>query len=139
MNKNLKESIKRVKELQKKGLVYIPDDLEGTVEPNYQLLAAIIENMNIGMSRDDYNRMRNDEEMLIYELALSSFSEKDLISEQDIEFKEKIIKEYVDVSEPVLICDSYCFTLKFDLLQEIYEKALKQIKDGKFKNYIFCK
>lgn len=137
MNKILKENIKRAKKLQKKGLVYIPDDLEGTVEPNYQLLAAIIENINIGMSRDYYNKMRSDEGKLIYELALSSFNEEELISEQDIEFKEKIIRTYIDVSDPVLICNSYCFTPKFDLLQGIYEKALKQIKDGKFKNYIF--
>lgn len=35
------------------------------------------------------------------------------------------------------IFDMYVFNYKMDKLKELYEKALLQIKEGKFKNVIF--
>lgn len=137
MNKNSKENITRLKGLKSKGLVYFTDDLEADIEPNYQLLALLIENINIEIGRDLYCSLNGNEENLINELALLTFKDEDLISDADIEFKENLIKMYIDVSNPVLICGSYCFLPKFNSLEVVYDKALKQIKDGKFKNYIF--
>lgn len=136
MDKHLKETIKTVKSLQKKGLLYMRDSIGLEVEPNYQVLVSIVENLNLVMDKEVYDLINNREE-LIYELALLGFKEDDLIDDTDIEFMEYIIKEYIDVKNPVLVEGFYIFTIEMDKLQNVYEKALKQIKEEKFKNCIF--
>ncbi|RMD03209.1 hypothetical protein D9O40_03440 [Clostridium autoethanogenum] len=137
MNKNLRHAIRTVKELQRKELLYMSDDIRLKVEPNYQLLASIIEDVDLSMDKEYYDKIKNNSEDLIYELVMSSFKDDDFISEADIELMEYIIKEYIDVKAPFLFEDTYMFNVKMDKLQSLYEKALKQIKEGKFKNYLF--
>lgn len=137
MNKNLRHAIRTVKELQKKELLYMSDDIGLKVEPNYQVLASIIEDVDLSMDKEYYDKIKNNSEDLIYELVISSFKDDDFISEADIELMEYIIKEYIDVKAPFLFEDTYMFNVKMDKLQSLYEKALKQIKEGKFKNYLF--
>ncbi|KEI05951.1 hypothetical protein [Clostridium botulinum] len=136
MDKHLKETIKTVKSLQKKDLLYMRGSISLEVEPNYQVLASIVENLNLVMDKEVYDLINNKEE-LIYELALLGFKENDLIDDTDIEFMEYIVKEYIDIEDPVLVEGFYIFIVEMDRLQSIYEKALKQIKEEKFKNYIF--
>lgn len=136
MNKNLKKTIKIAKKLQRKELLYINDSIGLEAEPNYQIVASIVESFNLGMNKKNYHLINNKED-LIHELAISSFKEDELISEIDIELMEYIIKEYIDIKDPVLIGDSYVFTTRMDKLQNLYKIALKQIEEGKFKNYIF--
>ena len=137
MNKNLRHAIRTVKELQRKELLYMSDDIGLKVEPNYQVLALIIEDVDLSMDKEYYDKIKNNSEDLIYELVISSFKDEDFISEADIELMEYIIKEYIDVKAPFLFEDTYMFNVKMDKLQNLYEKALKQIKEGKFKNYLF--
>lgn len=137
MNKNLRHAIRTVKELQRKELLYMSDDIGLKVEPNYQMLASIIEDVDLSMGKEYYDKIKNNSEDLIYELVMSSFKDDDFISEADIELMEYIIKEYIDVKAPFLFEDTYMFNVKMDKLQNLYEKALKQIKEGKFKNYLF--
>ena len=137
MNKNLRDAIRTVKELQRKELLYMSDDIGLKVEPNYQVLASIIEDVDLSMDKEYYDKIKNNSEDLIYELVISSFKDDDFISEADIELMEYIIKEYIDVKAPFLFEDTYMFNVKMDKLQNLYEKALKQIKEGKFKNYLF--
>ena len=47
MDKNLKNTIRLVKKLQRKDLLYMNDDVELSVEPNYQVLALIIEDVDL--------------------------------------------------------------------------------------------
>jgi len=137
MDKKLKEAIKVAKSLHKKELIYMSDSIDLQIEPNYQILAAIVENLNLTIEKKFYDSIKEEEdyeeEDMLYELALLNFSEKDLISEDDIEFMGTIIKEYVDIEEPILIEDTYVFNIKLDKLQDLYEKASKQIEEGKFK------
>lgn len=142
MNKNLRHAIRTVKELQRKELLYMSDDIRLKVEPNYQVLASIIEDVDLSMDKEYYDKIKNNSEDLVYELVISSFKDDDFISEANIELmeyiiKEYIIKEYIDVKAPFLFEDTYMFNVKMDKLQSLYEKALKQIKEGKFKNYLF--
>lgn len=137
MNKNLRHAIRTVKELQRKELLYMSDNIAFEVEPNYQVLALIIEDVDLSMDKEYYDKIKNNSEDLIYELVISSFKDDDFISEADIELMEYIIKEYIDVKAPFLFEDTYIFNVKMDKLQSLYEKALKQIKEGKFKNYLF--
>lgn len=137
MDKNLKNTIRLVKKLQRKDILYMSDDIELRVEPNYQVLALIIEDVDITMDKEYYDSIKDNREDLIYELAVSSFKDKDFISEVDIKLMEHIIKEYVDFRDPFLIEDIYIFSVRMDKMQNLYNRALKQIKQGKFKNYIF--
>ncbi|MBV4417481.1 hypothetical protein [Clostridium tyrobutyricum] len=137
MNKDLRDAIRTVKELQRKELLYMSDDIGLKVEPNYQMLASIIEDVDLSMGKEYYDKIKNNSEDLIYELVMSSFKDDDFISEADIELMEYIIKKYIDVKAPFLFEDTYMFNVKMDKLQNLYEKALKQIKEGKFKNYLF--
>lgn len=137
MNKDLRDAIRTVKELQRKELLYMSDDIGLKVEPNYQMLASIIEDVDLSMGKEYYDKIKNNSEDLIYELVMSSFKDDDFISEADIELMEYIIKKYIDVKAPFLFEDTYMFNVKMDKLQSLYEKALKQIKEGKFKNYLF--
>lgn len=137
MDKNLKDTIKAAKNLQKEGLIYLNDSVDLEVEPNYQILALIIENLEQLMDREKYELVKNDEEKLIQELALLNFNENDLIYDGYLEFLENMIREYIDISCPMLYEDFYTFFAKRDKLDEIYEKAALQIKEGKFKNIIF--
>ena len=125
------------KKLQRKDLLYMCDDIELRVEPNYQVLALIIEDVHLTMDKEHYDLIKDNREDLIYELAISSFKDEELISEIDIKLMEYIIKEYIDFRDPFLIEDIYIFSVRMDKMQNLYKKALKQIKEGKFKNYIF--
>ncbi|WP_195603703.1 hypothetical protein [Clostridium tyrobutyricum] len=137
MNKNLRDTIRLVKKLQRKDLLYMSDDIELRVEPNYQALALIIEDVDITMDKEYYDSIKDNRENLIYELAVSSFKDEELISKIDIKLMKHIIKNYIDFKDPFLIEDTYIFSVRMDKMQNLYRKALKQIKEGKFKNYIF--
>jgi hypothetical protein len=137
MDKNLKDTIRMAKKLQRKDLLYMCDDIELRVEPNYQVLALIIEDVHLTMDKEHYDLIKDNREDLIYELAVSSFKDEELISEIDIKLMEYIIKEYIDFRDPFLIEDIYIFSVRMDKMQNLYNRALKQIKQGKFKNYIF--
>ncbi|WP_338433243.1 hypothetical protein [Clostridium tyrobutyricum] len=137
MDKNLKNTIRLVKKLQRKDILYMSDDIELRVEPNYQVLALIIEDVHLTMDKEYYDSIKDNREDLIYELAVSSFKDEELISEIDIKLMEHIIKEYIDFRDPFLIEDIYIFSVRMDKMQNLYNRALKQIKQGKFKNYIF--
>lgn len=137
MDKNLKNTIRLVKKLQRKDILYMSDDMELRVEPNYQVLALIIEDVHLTMDKEHYDLIKDNREDLIYELAVSSFKDEELISEIDIKLMEHIIKEYIDFRDPFLIADIYIFSVRMDKMQNLYNRALKQIKQGKFKNYIF--
>lgn len=136
MDKNLKETIRIVKGLRRKELLYMSDSIGLEVEPNYQVVAVIVESLNLTMNREDYDFISNKKEF-INELAISSFKQDDFISEIDTKLLRYVIKQYVDIEDPVLIEDTYIFTTKMDKLQNLYKKAFKQIQEGKFKNYIF--
>ncbi|MEA4826900.1 MAG: hypothetical protein VB130_09735 [Clostridium sp.] len=137
MDKKLKDTLKTVKKLHKKELIYLHDSIGLETEPNYQVLVTLVEELNLTMNKEDYDLAKNNKEEFIYELALLSLEEKALISEEDIEFMEFLIQEYVDTEDPILIEDTYVFTTKMDKVKELYDKALKQIDEGKFKNFIF--
>ncbi|CAB1253410.1 hypothetical protein [Clostridium tyrobutyricum] len=137
MDKNLKNTIRLVKKLQRKDILYMSDDMELRVEPNYQVLALIIEDVHLTMDKEHYDSIKDNREDFIYELAISSFKGEKLISEIDIKLMEHIIKEYIDFRDPFLIEDIYIFSVRMDKMQNLYNRALKQIKQGKFKNYIF--
>lgn len=137
MGKKLKEVILTAKKLQRKQILYINDSIDLSVEINYQFIAAIVENLCISAHKDKYGSIKSDEEELLHEMALSAFQENDLISNLYIEFVTKIIKEYINIEEPILIDDIYVFTVNTNKLENLYEKALIQIKEGKFKNFIF--
>jgi hypothetical protein len=137
MDKKLKEVILMAKKLQRKQMLYINDNIEFSAELNYQFIAAIVENLCVYVHKDKYESIKSNEEELLYEMALSAFEENDLISDLDIEFVTKIIKEYINIEEPILIDDIYVFDVNMDKLEKLYEKALIQIKEGKFKNIIF--
>ena len=137
MYKNLKNTIRLVKKLQRKDLLYMNDDVELSVEPNYQVLALIIEDVDITMDKEYYDSIKDNREDFIYELAISSFKGEKLISEIDIKLMEHIIKEYIDFRDPFLIEDIYIFSVRMDKMRNLYNRALKQIKQGKCKNYIF--
>ena len=49
------------------------------------------------MGEEQYELVKNDEDAIIYELALLNFNEDELISDVDVKFMENIIKEYIDV------------------------------------------
>lgn len=137
MNKNLKDTFNLAKGVCRKDLLNLNYNIELTIEPNYQALALLVEELNIIMDKEKYELIKDDKERLIYEMALLTFNEKKLISHSNIEFKERIIKEYIDVDNTVLIDDQYCFIIKINKLQKLYNKAYKQIVEGKFKNVIF--
>lgn len=128
MDKKLKETIKIAKRLQRKELLYMTDGLELEAEINYQAIALIVEDINILMKKEQYEFIKNDKENLVYEMALSTFNDEDLLSDTEVEFMENLIEEYIDVDDPVLIDGMYCFATRMDRLQKIYEKALVQIK-----------
>lgn len=133
MDEKLTEIIRIAKSLHGKGLIYINDNIDLQVEPNYKILATIIEGLNLTMGQELYASKKNKKQEIIYQLALLNFQKDEAISKADIEFMEGIIKEYVDIEEPVFIEDTYVFTINMDKLQKIHKKALKQSKEGKFK------
>jgi hypothetical protein len=49
------------------------------------------------MGEEQYELVKNDQDEIIYELALLNFNEDELISDVDVKFMENIIKEYIDV------------------------------------------
>ncbi|AKN33782.1 hypothetical protein Ccar_24330 [Clostridium carboxidivorans P7] len=137
MDKNLKDTISAAKNLQKEGLIYLNDSIDLEVEPNYQILAMIIHNLNDMIDREKYELVKNDEKKLIHELALLNFNENDLICDDDVEIMENMTREYIDILDPILYEDVCVFFPKAGKLAEIYGKASTQIEEGKFKNIIF--
>lgn len=137
MNKNLKTVIKSVKQLHRKEIVYLEDNINLNIEVNYQLLAAIVENLNLILDVNEYGRLRNDKDELAYELALLTFNEKQLISDGDVEFIKQIILEFIDLDDPSIVIEQCVFITKYDKLDQVYKKALVQIHEEKFSNMIF--
>lgn len=137
MNKNLKNTIKMAKRLQKKGLVYVEDNINLNVELNYQLLISIVQGIDLIMDVNEYEKVKDDKDKLLYQLALLTFNEKELISDVDIRFKKDIIRQYIDFEDPCIISDECLFIPNLIKLNELYDKALIQINEGKFPNMIF--
>ena len=52
---------------------------------NHQVMATIVEDLNIFMEEEQYKILKNDKKKLLHELALSSFGEDDLICDLDVE------------------------------------------------------
>lgn len=65
-----------------------------------------------------------------------TFDEDSLVSDEEINFRADLLKKYFDL-EPVPIDDQYTFTAIGSKLYELYEQALQQIHEGKFKNVMF--
>lgn len=137
MNKILKETIRAAKKLQSKGIIYVGDNINLKGEVNYQVIAAIVEDLNISMDEERYGTLKNDKEKLLNEIVFSGFSEEDLIYDYSEDFKNNIIKEFIDLEDPTLIDGIYYFMDNWENLRKLYEKALTQIEDGKFTNFIF--
>lgn len=137
MDKKLREAIKAAKGLHKQELIYMSDNIDLQIEPNYEILATIVENLNLTIEKKLYDSIKEEEDYeegyMLYELALLNFHEKDLISEEEIEFIGTIIKEYVDIEDPILIEDTYVFNIRLDKLHNLYERVSKQLEEGKFK------
>lgn len=136
MNKNLKSAVRTAKKAKKLGLVDFDDNINPVVEPNYQLLASIIESMNPMISISEYVELQDDKDALLWELSLSTFDENNLISDEEVNFRADLIKKYFDL-EPVPIECQYTFSVIGTKLYELYKKALQQIREGKFKNVMF--
>lgn len=137
MDENLRSIIKAMKSLQKKGLLYIEDNVELKSEVNYQFILNIVENLDLTIDIEEYEKIKDNREELIYQLALLSFGEKQLVSDFEIEFIEGIIMNYIDIEDPVIVFDDYVFVQKKNVIQELYEKSVIQIKEKKFPKMIF--
>ncbi|MBU3206119.1 hypothetical protein [Clostridium algidicarnis] len=137
MDENLRSIIRAMKSLQKKGLLYIEDNVELKSEVNYQFILNIVENLDLTIDIEEYEKIKDNREELIYQLALLSFSEKQLVSDFEIEFIEGIIMNYMDIEDPVILFDDYVFVQKKNVIQELYEKSVIQIKEKKFPKMIF--
>ncbi|MBU3208170.1 hypothetical protein [Clostridium algidicarnis] len=137
MDENLRSIIRAMKSLQKKGLLYIEDNVELKSEVNYQFILNIVENLDLTIDIEEYEKIKDNREELIYKLALLSFSEKQLVSDFEIEFIEGIIMNYIDIEDPVIVFDDYVFVQKKNVIQELYEKSVIQIKEKKFPKMIF--
>ncbi|WP_029452885.1 hypothetical protein [Clostridium algidicarnis] len=137
MDENLRSIIRAMKSLQKKGLLYIEDNVELKSEVNYQFILNIVENLDLTIDIEEYEKIKDNREELIYQLALLSFSEKQLVSDFEIEFIEGIIMNYIDIEDPVILFDDYVFVQKKNVIQELYEKSVIQIKEKKFPKMIF--
>lgn len=137
MDENLRSIIRAMKSLQKKGLLYIEDNVELKSEVNYQFILNIVENLDLTIDIEEYEKIKDNREELIYQLALLSFGEKQLVSDFEIEFIEGIIMNYIDIEDPVIVFDDYVFVQKKNVIQELYEKSVIQIKEKKFPKMIF--
>ncbi|MBU3218800.1 hypothetical protein [Clostridium algidicarnis] len=137
MDENLRSIIRAMKSLQKKGLLYIEDNVELKSEVNYQFILNIVENLDLTIDIEEYEKIKDNREELIYQLALLSFGEKQLVSDFEIEFIEGIIMNYIDIEDPVILFDDYVFVQKKNVIQELYEKSVIQIKEKKFPKMIF--
>ncbi|MBC8059967.1 MAG: hypothetical protein H7Y18_04800 [Clostridiaceae bacterium] len=135
MNKIIKETIKTAKGLQRKGIIYLDDSIDIGAEANYQVIAAIVVDLNILMDEEKYEALKSDKEKLLQEIVLSSSCEDDLIYGFSDDFKMHIIKQFIDLENPELIWGTYCFITNFVKLQELHEKALIQIKEEKFLDF----
>lgn len=137
MNKKLKTVLKSAKQLHKKGMLYLEDNINLNVEVNYELFATIIENLNPIIDIGIYEKIRDDKDELSYELALLTFNEKQLISDGDVEFMKQIILEFIDLDDPAIVLEQCVFVTKYNKLEPVYKRALTQIHEGKFSNMIF--
>ena len=137
MNKGLKEAIRTAEELQRKGILYLDDSIDIGEKLNYQVIATIVGYLSIFMDEEKYEVLKNDKKKLLYKLALSSFGESDLIYNFSTDFKITIINEFINLDDPELIEGTCFFSTNYGKLQELYEKALIQIEEGKFENIIF--
>lgn len=136
MNKNLKNAVSTAKKAKKADLVYFNDGINQRVEPNYQLLAFMIEKLNPMITIQKYEELQDDKDALLWQLSLSTFNEDSLVSDDEVTFRADLIEKYFDL-EPIPIEDEYAFTVIGSKLYELYEKALQQIREGKFKNMMF--
>lgn len=88
------------------------------------------------ISVSEYEELQDDKDALLWELALSTYDEDSLISDEEVDFRADLIEKYFDM-EPVPIEDEYTFTVIDSKLYELYEKGLQKIREGKFKNVMF--
>ena len=109
MNEILKETISAAKKLQRKGIINIGDNINLKGEVNYQVIAAIAEELNIFMDKEEYETLKYHKEKLLDELVISGFREEDLICNFSVDFKTNIIKEFIDLEDPTLIDGIYYF------------------------------
>jgi len=137
MNKILKEVIRTAKKLRGKGLIYLNDSVALEAEINYQVLATIVEVLNIFIYEETYELLKADKEMLLNELAVSCIGEESLIYNFPDDIKKNIINDFFDIEDPILIAETCFFMHDYAKMQELYEKARAQIKEGKFDNFIF--
>ena len=137
MNEILKETISAAKKLQRKGIINIGDNINLKGEVNYQVIAAIAEELNIFMDKEEYETLKYHKEKLLDELVISGFREEDLICNFSVDFKTNIIKEFIDLEDPTLIDGIYYFMDNCENLRKLYGKAIIQIEDGKFTNFTF--
>lgn len=139
MNRKLKECIKDTKKLHNMGLIYMHDNINLEIEPNYQILCSFVENLNLVIDKEYYLSIQNDKDTLTLELALLQYKCYDITEVNDsiIEFMVGIIIKYVDLDEPMFIDNMCIFIPYMDKLMDMYDKSILQIEDGKFPNIIF--
>lgn len=89
------------------------------------------------MDEKTYEILKDDKEKLIYEIVISSLGQDDLIYSLSENFKINLIKKFIVLDNPELICGTYCFITNIVEPTMLYEKALIQIKEKKFRNIIF--
>ncbi|WP_346914171.1 hypothetical protein [Clostridium sp.] len=139
MDRKLKECIRDTKKLHSMGLVYMHDSINLEVEPNYQILCSIVENLKLVIDKEYYLSIEDYKDTLISELALLQYEDYDItrVSDSTIEFMVDIIIRYVDLDEPIFIDNTCTFMPYMNKLTDLYDKSILQIKEGKFPNIIF--
>jgi len=137
MNKVLRKSKKCVKELEKLGVICLNKNTETGAELNAQIIVEIVEDLLVRIDKERYDMCKNDEAKLIDKLIISSVGEENLISKFNDDFKKDIIKKYFCLDDPELIFRTYCFVINYEKKAELDQEALKQINEGKFKNYLY--
>lgn len=137
MNKNIKKTIEVANKLHGKGLIYFKNNSNNAIQPNYQFLAMLIEELELLVQAEKYEMISSDKQMIAYSLADKNCSNNKVFFNLGIHFTSKLIMEYVDLEESVLIGENYVFIEKFDKLKELYHNAWGQINENKFLNIIF--
>jgi len=60
MDENLRSIIRAMKSLQKKGLLYIEDNVELKSEVNYQFILNIVENLDLTIDIEEYEKIKEN-------------------------------------------------------------------------------
>lgn len=137
MNKKITNTIKLANKLHSKGLIYFENNPKIDMEPNYQFLSMLIEDLELLIDVEKYELLKGDKQILAHYLAdLNCFNNK-VFFNIGIDFTTKLILEYVDLEDAILIGQNYVFTEKFNRLNYVYNKAWVQINENKFLNIIF--